>query len=260
MENIPVHWNDNAKNNQKHHFLLPSPSCRALIIGKSGCGKTNLLLRMLLLPKWLDYENLFVFGKSLHQPEYKLLKSGLEKGYNKNEVLKLLKEGGGDIDSYIKNLPKKRCKQKCRVNYFENSNEIPDPKDVKSDKKNLFIFDDIMTDKNQSKAEDFYTRGRHSNTSSIYISQNYHKLPRQTIRSNANVLILFQLPEKDLRHIHDDFVSNEMDWDEFKDFCNSVWKESFGYIIINQDLIPGEGKYQANFSQVYIPKHFFPLK
>lgn len=203
MENISVHWKDNKKNNQKHYFVLSSPSCRALIIGKLGCGKTSLLLRMLLLPKWLDYENLFVFGKSLHQPEYKLLKSGLEKGYNKNEVLKLLKEGGGNIDSYIKNLPKKRSKQKCRVNYFENSNEIPDPKDVKSDKKNLFIFDDIMTDKNQSKAEDFYTRGRHNNTSSIYISQNYHKLPRQAIRSNANVLILFQLPEKYLRHIHE---------------------------------------------------------
>lgn len=256
MENISVHWNNGKANyNQKHYFLLPSPNCRALIVGESGCGKTNLLLRLLLLPKWLDYENLFIFGKSLHQPEYKLIKSGFDKGYGKNEVLKFLKEGKGNIDLFTKNLPKK-TKQKFKVDYYEDSVEIPDPKDVNNKKKNLFVFDDIMTNSNQSKAEDFYTRGRHNNTSSIYISQNFHKLPRQTIRSNANILILFKLSEKDLRHIYNDFISNDMDWIEFKEFCNKVWNEPFNYIIINKILPPAKGKYQANFNQVYIPKKY----
>src|ERR1044072_5133898 len=143
MENISIHWKDeNNRNNQEHHFLLPSPNCRALIIGESGCGKTNLLLRMLLMDKWLDYENLFVFGKSLHQPEYKLLKSGFEKGYDKTEILELLKKGG-DIDSFIRTLLSKK-KTKYKVNYYEGSEEIPDPKDVNKKNKNLFVFDDIM--------------------------------------------------------------------------------------------------------------------
>ena len=258
MDNVSVVWKENVKNNQKHHFLLPSPHCRALIIGESGCGKTNLLLKMLLIPKWLDYENLFVFGKSLHQPEYKLLKSGFEKGYDKTEILELLKKGG-DIDSFIRTLLSKK-KTKYKVNYYEDSEEIPDPKDVNKKNKNLFVFDDIMTNSNQSKAEDFYTRGRHNNISSIYISQNYHKLPRQTIRSNANVLILFSLPKNDLSHIFNDFISKDMDWKEFQDFCDKVWKESFSYIIINKTLPSAEGKYQANFNHVYIPKKFFPLK
>ena len=38
--------------------LLPS-NIRALIIGKSSCGKTTLLLNLLLQPNWLDYNHLY---------------------------------------------------------------------------------------------------------------------------------------------------------------------------------------------------------
>jgi len=258
MDNTPVHWNDSKTNNQRHHYLLPSPSCRALIIGESGCGKTSLMIKMLLVSKVLDYNNLLVFGKSLHQPEYKLLKSAMHNGYSKSEILSLLKTGKGDIDEYIDTLHK-RGKSNCKVQYFEESESIPDPKDVDLRKKNIFIFDDIMTNPNQNKADDFYTRGRHNNVSSIYISQNYYRLPRQTIRSNTNVLILFSLPTKDLQHIYSDFISGDMELQEFKDFCKTAWREPHGYVVINKELPPGEGKYQINLNIVYIPNSFLPL-
>ena len=38
----------------RNHPLLPQ-SIRVLIIGKSGCGKTTLLMNLLLHPGWLDY-------------------------------------------------------------------------------------------------------------------------------------------------------------------------------------------------------------
>jgi len=37
-----------------------------------------LLLNLLLRPGWLDYSKLSVFGKSLFQPEYKILRKGFE--------------------------------------------------------------------------------------------------------------------------------------------------------------------------------------
>jgi len=40
--------------------------------------KTMLLLNLLLRPGWLDYDKLYVFGKSLFQPEYRILKKALE--------------------------------------------------------------------------------------------------------------------------------------------------------------------------------------
>ena len=57
--------------------LLPS-NVRGLLIGQSNCGKTTLLLNMLLQSDWLDYDHLYVFGKTLHQQEYRVLKKGFE--------------------------------------------------------------------------------------------------------------------------------------------------------------------------------------
>ena len=52
--------------------LLPN-SIRGLIIGKSNCGKTTLLLNLLLKPNWLDHNHLHVFGNTLHQKEYHVI-------------------------------------------------------------------------------------------------------------------------------------------------------------------------------------------
>ena len=56
------------------------------LVGKSNCGKTTLLLNLLLQPDWLDYNHLYVFGKSLHQREYQILKKGYEDGLSKKQI------------------------------------------------------------------------------------------------------------------------------------------------------------------------------
>ena len=61
MEIEDLSWNEvSAK--RFTNFLLPT-SIRGIIVGKSGCRKTTLLLNLLLRPVWLDYHNLCVFGK-----------------------------------------------------------------------------------------------------------------------------------------------------------------------------------------------------
>ena len=68
-------WKKAAGSSRDNNTLLPR-NIRGIIIGKSNYGKTTLLLNLLLQPKWLDYNHLYVFGKSLHQKEYQILKKG----------------------------------------------------------------------------------------------------------------------------------------------------------------------------------------
>ena len=63
MEVKNLAWNENTSK-RCNHPLLPQ-GIIGLIIGKSGCVKTTLLINLLLLPVWLDYNKINVFGKSL---------------------------------------------------------------------------------------------------------------------------------------------------------------------------------------------------
>ena len=80
----------NRLTKRNNNPLLPS-NIRGLIIGKSNCGKTTLLINLLLQPSWLDYNHLYVFGNTLHQQEYQIMKRGLEMGLSKQQVANIFK-------------------------------------------------------------------------------------------------------------------------------------------------------------------------
>ena len=65
-----------------HNQLFPN-TFRMLIVGQSGCGKTTLLMRLLLEKGLINYDKLSVFAPSLDQNEYKVLQAGFENGLNK---------------------------------------------------------------------------------------------------------------------------------------------------------------------------------
>ena len=81
MDVKDISWND-ITTKRFNHLLIPK-SIRGLIIGKSGCGKTTLLLNLLLRPGWLDYNNLSVFGKSLFSPNIVLLRKRSKRSYQR---------------------------------------------------------------------------------------------------------------------------------------------------------------------------------
>ena len=49
----------------------------------------TLLLNLLLRPGWVDYDNLCVFGKSLFQHEYQILKKAFKENLAKECILRL---------------------------------------------------------------------------------------------------------------------------------------------------------------------------
>ena len=87
MDIRDLSWNETTV--KRFNILLLPRSIRGIIVGKSGCGKTTLLLNLLLRPGWLDYDNLCVFGRSLFQPEYRILKKAFEENLPKEYILRL---------------------------------------------------------------------------------------------------------------------------------------------------------------------------
>ena len=251
-------WSAGKKSRDNNPFL-PS-NIRGLIVGKSNCGKTTLLINLLLQPGWLDYNHLYVFGKSLHQREYKILKKGFESGLSKEQISNIFKnqediEEKMDpiklIESYINQGG--IANGKIKSDFYNNcTTNIPDPTELNDEEKNLLILDDCLLEK-QAKAEAYYTRGRHNNCDTFYISQNYFKLPRQTIRENTNLIILFPQDAKNISHIHADHCT-DIDIKEFRQFLQSVWNEKrYNFVTIDLTSSKFNGKYRKNFDTFYFP-------
>ena len=135
------------KAQRKNNPLLPS-NIRGLIIGKSNCGKTTLLLNFLLQPDWLDYTHLYVFGKSLHQREYQIIRKGFENGLSKQQLTNIFQNKDEIsnprklIDDYIQQGGVARGDIKPA--FFDDCTQIPDQGELNVRVKNLLILDDCL--------------------------------------------------------------------------------------------------------------------
>lgn len=257
MEIKDLSWNE-TRSKRCNSPLLPK-SLRGLIVGKSGCGKTTLLLNLLLRPGWLDYNNLQVFGRSLFQPEYRILEKAFKHRLPKESIIRLF-----DVQEEISKLNvsplliieemAKNSNERSDIdcNFFETSEVVPDPRDLSNQKKNLMIFDDLQLEK-QNKCETYYVRGRHSNVDCFYLAQNYFKLPRQTIRENANFICIFPQDLKNINHIYNDHVSTDMSKEEFRKLCKLSWEQPYGFVVIDLTSGKNSGKYRNGLDMFYIP-------
>ena len=111
MEVKNLAWNENQRK-RCNHPLLPK-GIRELIIGKSGCGKTTLLINLLLRPDWLDYNKINIFGKSRFQTEYHILKNAFEEKLPKEVIIRLFENQNEITDLGIS--PKQITCESCYV-------------------------------------------------------------------------------------------------------------------------------------------------
>lgn len=214
-------WDPSVKKvTKKHSALLPN-SIRCIIAGPSNCGKTNLLINLIISENGLKFENLYVYSKTLWQPKYKYLK-------------KLLQPMQG-------------------IGYFEfsSSDELIEPKEAKPN--SIIIFDDVICEKNQNTIKNYYSLGRHRNIDSFYLTTTYTRVSKHLIRDNCNFLILFRQDELNLKHIYNDMgVACHMKFDAFQKFCYECWGDRYGFVVIDSDSDVDCGRYRRGFSDYLI--------
>ena len=81
MEVKNLAWNENLSK-RCNHPLLPR-GIRGLTIDKSGCGKTTLLINLLLRPGWLEYNNINILVKLCFNQSIISSRKHLKKSYTK---------------------------------------------------------------------------------------------------------------------------------------------------------------------------------
>ena len=168
---------------------------------------------------------------------------------NQNEITDL----GISLISIVKEMAKDITdKSDVVYNFYQSTEDVPDPRELSSEKKNLIVSDDLLLEK-ENICESYYVRGRHSNVDCFCLGQNYFKLPRQTIRENANFICLFPRDLKNLKHIIDDHVGSDMTKHEVRQLCNTAWGKQHGFIIIDPSSIKNNGKYRSGLDEFYIP-------
>jgi len=241
--------------NRNNNPLL-SKNIRGIIVGKSGCGKTTLLCNLLLQPNWLHYNKLMVYSKRLNKPVYNIMQKAFELRLSKEDIFKGIKNSnaiinsGVNVDYFLKKWA--TGNSDIDAEFVESSDEVYDPSDLDANNKNLMVFDDLML-KKQNACEKYYVRGRHNNVDCFYLSQNYFKLPRQSIRENANFFCLFPQDGKNLSDLHQDHMTGDMRLQEFKDFCYKGWQKPHDFITLDLSSSRNNGRYRHGLDEFYIP-------
>jgi len=210
---------DSVKHEEgKHGRLLPN-SVRCIVSGPSNCGKTNVVFNLITNDKGLRFNNVYIFSKSLLQPKYQLL----ERVLSEVPEVKLLK--------------------------FDANDKIMQPNEAKP--YSVFIFDDISCE-NQDTVRNYFAMGRHNNIDCIYIGQTYSKIPKQLIRDNSNILIVFKQDDMNLKHIYNDHIGADMSFDRLKQICSKAWEDKYGFFVIDKEKDMKNGRYKIGFDQIVI--------
>lgn len=197
----------------KHGPLLPN-SIRCVICGPSNCGKTNVMLTLLLHENGLKFKHIYLYSKTAFQPKYCFLK----------EV--------------IKHIPG------AKFFIYSDNKEVIEPNDAL--RNSIMIFDDIACE-NQNNIRNYFAMGRHKQIDCFYLSQTYSKIPKQLVRDNVNLLIIFKQDDINLKHIYNEHVNTDLEWLQFKKLCSTIWQDQFNFLLVNKDCPLNEGRYRKGF-------------
>lgn len=209
----------------KNHPLVPQHggglgSFRWCVSGRSGAGKTNLVVST-LMQNQIRFDHLYLYVRDPTQPKYVLLLKWI------NSLEKAFSEANDGAEVNM-------------ATVITNPEEIIPVDEIDSSLINVAIFDDMLLEKNQEKILEYFVRGRHRSIDCIYLGQSYHLID-PTLRKQCDYFTVFTPSSKsELIQLAKDH-SLMYDFKEFKDILGKATAKKTDFLFIDrrtdQDLL-----------------------
>ena len=204
--------------------VLPKFPFSMMISGRSGSGKTNLLMNLLSRKEFL-------------------------KGYF-HYIIVYSPTAGKYDDSYkILNLPDENFKNdfssKDLEELIESRKALIDKKGIEWVVKNsrvLIILDDVIANRdflNSPEALKMFALLRHYQVAVIVLMQSYNKLPR-ALRINANAVAIFPSSQSEIEVLLEEITPAGLKKREFEKVINHCTSGRYDFLYINTHADPGK--------------------
>lgn len=218
---LPKKYKKEYHNPQYKSHLMKIPF-RALIVGSSGSGKTQLVFEIIKRMKG-TFNKIILCVKNKDEPLYRWLEDNLTK-----DQLEIYEgaENVPDVDNY------------------DSKDDPRGPEQI------LAIFDDLVMDKHQNSIVQFFIRGRKisGGISCCYLTQSYYQTPK-IIRLNCNYIFIKKLSsERDLSLILSE-ISLGVSKQKLMEIYKNATEGKLDFLMIDIDS-PAEKRFRINFLKI----------
>ena len=135
-------------------------------------------------------------------------------------------------------------KSDTEIETYESIEELKFPQEC-DDGGNIILDDLNEKEMNDTCVQAIFERSRDNKLSIFIMSQDYHELPKRTIRANGNIYHIFK-PKKfrDVQNLYQDKISMDMTLNEFNSLTFTCWNMKYQPLTIDMTTDRYQGRYR----------------
>ena len=213
--------------------LLPRFPFSMMISGRSGSGKTNLLMNLLTRKEFLKhyFQYIIVYSPTAGEYDDSYKSLNLPKENFKNDFSE------EDLERLIKS--RKDLIKKKGIEWVAKNSRV------------LIILDDVIANRdflNSPQALKMFALLRHYLVSVIVLMQTYNKLPK-ALRNNANAIMIFPANRSELEVLKDELCPPSLNKKQFEKVITDATSEKYNFLYINNHADPSK-KLRKNLDEI----------